>query len=157
MNDEALAICGPKEAKGPKTCRNPPSWPWSKLENAANDATFRAHRSPIDRRSLRAGDKRHHGGYFFGAFKAFEERGGTYRLEELLFHFGFQNVLLFRHARDEIAGAFRRRRARQNRVHGDTGPGHGFRKAARDGHLGGLESYRRESSPLECAGRICWK
>ena len=30
--------------------------------------------------------------------------------------------LLFRHARDEIAGTFRRRRARQNRVHGDTGP-----------------------------------
>jgi hypothetical protein len=24
--------------------------PWSKLENAANDAAFRAHRSPIDRR-----------------------------------------------------------------------------------------------------------
>ena len=45
-------------------------WPWSKLENAANDAAFRAHRSPIDRHSMRAGDKRHHGGYFFGAFKA---------------------------------------------------------------------------------------
>jgi len=70
---------------------------------------------------LRAGDKRHHGGYFFYAFKAVEERGGTYRLEEFLFHFGFRNVLLFRHARDEIAGTFRRRRARQNRVHGDTG------------------------------------
>jgi hypothetical protein len=40
---------------GPKTCGNPPSWPWSKLENAANDAAFRAHRSPIDRHSLRAG------------------------------------------------------------------------------------------------------
>src|SRR3984893_12494272 len=81
-------------------------WPWLNLENAANDAAFLAARSPIDRHSLRAGDKRHHGGYFFGAFKAFEERGGTYLLKELLFHFGFRNVLLFRHARDAIARNF---------------------------------------------------
>ena len=75
------------------------------------NAAFRAHRSSIDRHSLGAGDKGHYGGYFFGAFKAFEERGGPYLLEELLFHLGYRNVLSFRHARDEIAGTFRRRRA----------------------------------------------
>jgi len=111
---------------------------WSKLEIAANDAAFRAHRSPVDRHSVRAGGKRHPPEATSSVLSKQLRNEVRRNVSKNCFSTSASEIFLFRRARDEIVGTFRRPRARQNRVHGDTGSGHGFREAARDGHLGGL-------------------
>ena len=54
-------------------------------KNATDDATLGADGGTVNCRSLSAGNKDNHGGYFFGCFETLQERGGPHGGKELFF------------------------------------------------------------------------
>src|SRR6267378_5833175 len=106
---------------------------WS--EDAANYAAFGADGGAIDGYGLRAGYECDHRGDFLGSFKAFKERTGPHTGEELLFNFGYRNILLFGHIFQEAADAFGGGGTGQNGIDGYAGACDGFGQPAGDGYL----------------------
>src|ERR1700704_3007073 len=109
---------------------------WS--EDAADYAAFCADGGAVNGNGLRAGYECDHRGDFLGSFKAFKERTGPHTGEELLFNFGYRNVLLFGHIFQEAADTFGGGGTGQNGIDGYAGAGDRLGEAARNRDLRGL-------------------
>src|SRR5882757_2431164 len=135
---------------------------WS--EDAADYSAFGSDGGAVNGNGLRAGYECDHRGDFLGSFKAFKERTGPHTGEELLFNFGYRNVLLFGHIFQEAADAFGGGGTGQNGIDGYAGASDGLGEAARDcdlrgfGHavvnhfggnvLGGFAGDKNDASPI---------